>query len=141
MALMAWSSEMSFSLSRLRNTLRSMSIAGRSKLRLRVPELHLDGTGAQRGVAETAAGLRVIPDVQRHPVRIGRDDPAGQGPGVRGGDLDQAPDRAPPVPLIGQRPVDAGRRHFERVGEVAHDGRGVEYGEQLAADRGGVVQA
>src|SRR5260370_15123875 len=104
MALMAWSSEMSFSLSRLRNTLRSMSIAGRSKLRLRVPELHLDGTGAQRGVAETAAGLRVIPHVQRHPVRIGRDDPARQGPGVRGGDPGHAPDPPAPRRLIGQAP-------------------------------------
>src|SRR5260370_10557643 len=95
---MARSTEMPFSLSRLRNTLRSMSIAGRSKLRLRVPELHLDGTSAQRGVAEAAAGLRVIPDVQRHPVRVGRHDPAGQGPGVRGGGLDPAPPRPPPVP-------------------------------------------
>src|ERR1700729_589431 len=100
MALMAWSSEMSFSLSRLRSTLRSMSIAGRSKLRLRGPELHLDGAGAQGGVPETAPGP---PDVQDDPVRVGRDDPAGDrprtpgkprnpgGPGIPGvsdGDLD-----------------------------------------------------
>src|SRR5919108_2382 len=64
---------MSFSLSRLRSTLRSMSIAG-SKLGVRMPELHLDGAGAQRRVAEPAA---VTLDVQRDPVRIGRDDPDG----------------------------------------------------------------
>jgi hypothetical protein len=73
MALMARSSEMSLSLSRLRSTLRSMSIASRSKLRLRVPEFHLDGSRAKHGVREMAAGT---PDVQGHPLRIGRDDPA-----------------------------------------------------------------
>src|SRR5271165_3575343 len=112
MALMAWSSEMSFSLSRLRSTLRSMSIAGRSKLRLRVPELHLDGAGTKRGVPEAAPGPL---DVQGDPVRVGCDDPAGDGPGNPGipgvvdGDLDEASDRASPVPRIGQRAVDAGR--------------------------------
>src|SRR2546421_1229344 len=112
MALMAWSSEMSFSLSRLRRTLRSMSIAGRSKLRLRVPELHLDGTGPQRGVAETAA---VTPDVQRHPVRVGRDDAASYGTGFPRRHLHQAPHRAAPVPRIGQRAVYAGRRDLKSV--------------------------
>src|SRR6201986_2575586 len=102
MALMAWSSEMSFSLSRLRKTLRSMSIAGRSKLRLRVPELHLDRAGPQRGVAETVA---VTPDGQRYLVRVGRDHAAGDGTGVAGRHLHQAPYRTAPVPGVGQRAV------------------------------------
>src|SRR5260370_32686903 len=102
MVLMARASEMTFSLYRLRSTLRSMSIAGRSKLRLRVPELHLDGARAQRGVTEAAAGTL---DVQGHSFRVGRDDPAGHSTRIRDGDLDQAPHRTPPVPRIGQRPV------------------------------------
>src|SRR5579871_4238659 len=138
MALMAWSSEMSFSLSRLRKTLRSMSIAGRSKLRLRVPELHLDGASPQRGVAEAAV---VTSDVQRHLVRVGRDDAAGYGAGFPGGHLHQAPYRAAPVPGIGQRAVYAGRRDLESVREIAHDRRAVERGGQLPADSRGVVQA
>src|SRR5271166_5881752 len=141
MALMAWSSEMSFSLSRLRSTFRSMSIVDRSKLRLRVPELHLDGAGAQRVIPEAAPGPL---DVQGYPIRVGRDDPAGEGPGnpsgpgipgVGDGDLDQASRRAPPVPGFGQRAVDAGRGDFERIGEVAHHGHRVELGGQLTADR------
>ena len=79
MALIAWSSEMSFSLSRLRSTLRSMSIAGRSKLARRMPELHLDGPRAEDGVGEASAGTL---DVQGHPVGVGRGDPAGHGPGA-----------------------------------------------------------
>src|SRR5271169_3809004 len=150
MALMAWSSEMSFSLSRLRSTLRSMSIAGRSKLRLRGPELHLDGAGAKRGVPEAVPGPL---DVQGDPVRVGRDDPGGDGPRNPGnprnpgiprvvdGDLDQASHRAPPVPRIDQRAVDAGRGDFERVRKVAHYGHRVERGGELTADRRGVIQA
>src|SRR5260370_7608508 len=95
MALMARSSEMSFSLSRLRSTLRSMSIAGRSKLRLRVPELHLDGARAQRGVIEAATGA---PDIQGHSFRVGRADPAGHSTRIRGGDLDYVPPPPPPLP-------------------------------------------
>src|SRR5271165_3794501 len=137
MALMAWSSEMSFSLSRLRSTVRSMSIAGRSKLRLRGPELHLDSAGAERGIPEPAPGT---PDVQGDPIRVGRDDPSGDGPGSPGGsgnpgvvdgDLDQASHRAPPMPRIDQRTVDAGRGDFERVGKVAHHGHRVERGGRL----------
>src|SRR5437868_8112464 len=78
---------MSFSLSRLRSTLRSMSIAGRSKLGLWMPELHLNGTGAQRGVTEAAAVAR---HVQGYPVGIGGENPAGDGSGIGGGHLDQA---------------------------------------------------
>src|ERR1700688_4291407 len=105
MALITRSSEMSFSLSRLRSTLRSMSIASRSKLRWQVPELHLDGSRAERGVTE-AAGLLVTVHVQGHPFGVSRDDPAADGAGIGGGDLDQAPHCAPPVPGIGQRTVD-----------------------------------
>jgi hypothetical protein len=50
-----------------------MSIAGRSKLGLWMPELHLNGTGAQRGVAEAAVVAR---HVQGHPVGVGSEDPA-----------------------------------------------------------------
>src|ERR1700722_11714834 len=141
MALMAWSSEMSFSLSRLRSTLRSMSIAGRSKLARRMPELQLDRPRAQDGVGETAAGTL---DVQGHPVGVGRGDPAGHGPGtarIGHRDLDQPSHRAAPVPVVGQRAVHAGRGDLERVREISHHGHRVERGGQLAADRRGVVQA
>src|SRR5690242_13166245 len=104
-ALMAWSSEMSFSLSRLRSTLRSMSIAGRSKLGLWMPELHLNGTSTQRGVTEAAVVAR---HVQGYPVGIGGENPAGDGPGIGGGHLDQASHRTAPVPWVGQRAVHAG---------------------------------
>src|SRR5260370_38139132 len=104
MALMARSSEMSFSLSRLRSTLRSMSIAGRSQLRLRVPELHLDGARAQRGVTEAAAGLRATPPVQRHPHRRlphGPPPDRPRTPPTRAGALDQRSYHPPPVLRIG----------------------------------------
>src|SRR5579875_1628691 len=104
MALMARSSEMSFSLSRLRSTLRSMYIAGRSKLRLRmlwVPELDLDSPRAQDGVAEPAAGLRVVVDVKRHPVRVGRDPPARGAADVGDRHPNQPAHRPPPVPRGG----------------------------------------
>src|SRR6202451_1847400 len=141
MALMAWSSEMSFSLSRLRSTLRSMSIAGRSKLAWRMPELHLDRPRAEHGAGEVATGTL---DVQGHPVGVGRGDPARDGPGaVRIGhrDLDQPSHRASPVPVVGQRAVHAGRGDLERVREIAHHGRRVERGGQLTADVRGVIQA
>src|SRR5579859_1816593 len=141
MALIAWSSEMSFSLSRLRSTLRSMSIAGRSKLARRMPELHLDRPRAQHGVGEAAAGTL---NVQGHPVGVGHGNPAGDRPrAARIGHRhpDQAPHRATPVPVVGQGAIHAGRGDLQRVREVAHDGHGVERGGQIAADRGRVVQA
>jgi hypothetical protein len=82
-----------------------MSIAGRSKLRWQVPEFHLDGACAKRGVTELAVGTA---DVQGHPIRVGRDDPAGNGTSILGSDLDQAPRCAPPVPRFGERAVNAG---------------------------------
>src|SRR5215470_18930134 len=89
MALMASSIEMSFSLSRLRRTLRSMSIgpppgprvAGRAR-RCGVPaagpgrgpsELHLYPAGAQLGVAELAV---LAADFEGDPVLIGGDHPS-----------------------------------------------------------------
>src|ERR1700722_4497480 len=144
MALIAWSSEMSFSLSKLRSTVRSMSIAGRSKLARRMPELHLDRPRAEHGVGEAAAGCGVTLDVQGHPVGVGRGDPAGHGPGsarIGPRDLDQPSRRAAPVPRVGQRAVHAGRGDLERAREVAHHGHRVERGGQLPADRRGVVQA
>src|ERR1700719_1645038 len=112
MALIARSSEISFSLSRLRSTFRSMSIASRSQLRLRVPEFHLDGSRAERGVTETAAGPL---DVQGHLFRVGGHDPAGHGTRIGDRDPDQAPDRAPPVPRVGQRAVNTRGGDFERI--------------------------
>src|SRR5262249_46339948 len=76
MALMASSIEMSFSLSRLRRTLRSMSIGpppgpragGSAGLGRGPPELHLHPARAQLGVAE----LEVLAiDLQDDPVVIG----------------------------------------------------------------------
>src|SRR5215813_9831009 len=103
MALMASSIEMSFSLSRLRRTLRSMSIGppprpragGRARpggvraagIGRGPPELHLHPARPQLGVAE----LEVLAiDLQDDPVVTGRDDPAldrcgrrlGAGPGA-----------------------------------------------------------
>src|SRR5436309_1282426 len=89
MALMASSIEMSFSLSRLRRTLRSMSIGpppcprvgGRAR-RCGVPaagpgrgpsELHLHQAGAQLGVAELAV---LAADVEDDPVVTGGDHPS-----------------------------------------------------------------
>ena len=54
-----------------------MSIAGRSKLGLWMPELHLNGTGAQLGVAEPAVVAR---HVQGHAVGVGGEHPALMGP-------------------------------------------------------------
>src|ERR1700733_7437386 len=76
MALIAWSSEMSFSLSRLFSTLRSMSIWF---LRLRQfrepPELHLDRARPEHVIREAAVDTL---GVQDHPFVIGLHDPAGQ---------------------------------------------------------------
>src|SRR6516164_9253280 len=122
MALIARSREMSFSLSRLRSTLRSISIAGRSKLGWRVPEFHLDGSRTQHGVREAAAGVRVTVDVQGHPVGVGSGDPAGYRPGTGGigdRDLDQPAHGTAPVPAVGQRAIHPGRGDLERVREIA----------------------
>src|SRR5262245_21360554 len=121
MALMASSIEMSFSLSRLRRTLRSMSIGpppcpwagGRARPGgVRVagigrgpPELHLHPAWAQLGVAEVEV---LAIDLQDDPVVAGRDDPAldrcgwppGGGPGAA-----RAGQRHPHQPAHGAAPV------------------------------------
>src|SRR5215813_535893 len=126
MALMASSIEMSFSLSRLRRTLRSMSIgpppgprAGGSAgpcgvlaagIGRRPPELHLHLARAQLGVAE----LEVLAvDLQDDPVVTGRDDPSldrrrlrlGSGAGVGGAGVAGAGQRHPHQPAHGTAPV------------------------------------
>src|SRR5713101_2603272 len=73
MALITKSMEMSFSLSRLRNTLRSMST--------RLPhvvaaEFHLNLPGSQFAEAEPAL---LTLDVEHYSVGVGRHDPAGHG--------------------------------------------------------------
>src|SRR5215467_1368142 len=118
-ALMTVSSEMSFSLSRLRSTLRSMSIAASSKVRfvgkliigklvagnlakLRVgqpPEFHLDSARTQVAVREPAVGTI---HVDRDAVVV-----RGEHPPLYGSlrcrlDPDQPPGGSPPVPRLNQ---------------------------------------
>ena len=57
------------------------------------------------------------------------------------GDGDQPADVAPPVPRLGERPVDAGAGHLEHVGRAAHAVVvGVEHLGDRAADLGDVVE-
>src|SRR5215469_14154755 len=169
-ALMAVSCEISFSLSRLRSTLRSMSIAASSKLvvgRLVIVGEPIKLVGREVGVvvpirqvalvrvrqrpeldlnppwAERRV-LKVPPGashVQRHAVIVRGEDPALHGALARHLDLHQPPGGAPPVPRLGQRPVHARRGDLEGVGDVAHRIRRVEQGGDLPADLGGVVEA
>src|SRR3974390_119267 len=93
---MTVSNEMSFSLSRLRSTLRSMSIAASSQVRfvgklqirnpavkvfqvrvVRPPELHLDSTRPEVGVRELAPGTV---HVHRDALGVRREHPALDGP-------------------------------------------------------------
>src|SRR5215510_7122425 len=120
MAFTASSIEMSFSLSRLRRTPRSMSIgpppgpraggAGRggvlaAGLGRGPPELHLHPARPQLGVAE----LEVLAiDLQDDPVVTGRDDPALDGCGLRLGVgvwVTGAGQRYPHQPARGPAPV------------------------------------
>src|SRR6516165_11145766 len=121
---MTVSNEMSFSLSRLRSTLRSMSIAASSKVRfvgklqignpavklfqvrvvrvVRPPELHLDSTRPQVVVREPALGAV---HVHRDTLGVRREYPALDGSRRSRLDPDQ-PARGPsPVSRLGQRPV------------------------------------
>src|SRR5580700_11393318 len=160
-ALMTVSSEMSFSLSRLRSTLRSMSIAASSQIRLvgkllvrypvvdsgagklvkfrvgQPPELHLDGTRAQIPIAEPVLGTV---DVQRDAIGVRREHPALHRPRTRL-NPHQPPGRTPPVPRLGERAVHAGRGNLQRVGHVAHHVGRVKGGRHVPADLGRVVQA
>src|SRR6266566_3804812 len=150
MALIARSIEMSFSLSRPRRTLRSMSILASPVPRpgaikhaagLGVPgagpaELDLHLARAEFGVIEFEA---VTVDVQRHRAIAGLEDPAPDGRRARrrsgpagfhvAADRERGADQpAPgpaPVPRLGERPVHAGGRHLEGVVDLAHRAAGV----------------
>src|SRR5882757_10869222 len=125
-ALIAVSDEMSFSLSRLRSTLRSMSIAASSKVgvvlkhrvvKLRITkvvefgirnpaELQRDAASAQVGVGEPAftAG-----QAKRDAVGVRREQPALHGTPPGHLHPDEPAPSAPPVSRLGQRPVHAWR--------------------------------
>src|SRR3984957_14928656 len=158
-ALMAVSDEMSFSFSRLRSTLRSMSIAASSQVfvvfvgEVRIfvfifclaefgvrnpPELDLDGARAQLPQPEPALALG---QVERDAAGIRREYPALHRSLAGHLDLDQPADRAPPVPRLGQRAVHPGRGHLQGVRHLAERVALVEQGGDLAADVGRVVEA
>src|SRR5215472_8071150 len=142
MALMARPIEMSFSASRPRRALRSMSIGSllscaQVRTGIRPPtqslpaqpvlvgvqrsELDLDPSRAELGIAEPQALPR---NVEPDPLGVSAGDPARDSLRVRGGrgvmrperDRDQAADGAPPVLRLGQRAVDARRGYLQRVG-------------------------
>src|SRR5689334_22290604 len=145
MALIARSIEMSFSLSRPRRTLRSMSILTSHVPRLGVikhgtrlgtvgagpAELDLHLPWAEFGVVEFNL---VTVDVQSHRGLAGHENPAlhGRRPprcspptlvvpaSHREWRTDQPALRAAPVPGLGERPVHAGRGHLEGVRDFAH---------------------
>src|SRR5215472_214430 len=165
MALITRSIEMSFSASRLRRTVTSMSIwsllvriagvlAGAVEMAgvvvRQAAELHLHPAWSELAVDHRP--LRAI-YLQRDALVISPDDScllrSGSSRGiplrmmivVRQRDDDQPPDRALPVPGFGQRPVDSWRGHLEGVGGVAHRVLRVEPRRYLAADLGDLVQA
>src|SRR6266568_3958104 len=154
MALITRSIEMSFSASRLRRTVTSMSIgsllvrtaggltesveaAGACRLAgivlgRQAAELHLHPAWSERAVAHLA--LRTV-DLQHDALLIGVDHSCLMLNGTSG----HVPLRI--MILIGERPVDTRRGHLERVGRVAHRVPRVEPGRQLAADLGDVIEA
>src|SRR6202044_2175144 len=133
MALMARSIEMSFSLSRLRRTLKSMSIWLPLVPRLVVrcapaAELDLYLAGSQVLITK----LQPLPaGLQDHPVRPGHDDPAQyrvRVPRRPGGQRDahQGPLGRAPWALRRARPVHPGRADLQGVGGLPQDARIVE---------------
>src|ERR1700756_3093258 len=121
---MAVSDEMSFSFSRLRSTLRSMSIAASSKVgvlkhrvvKIRIcklfelgirnpPELDLDAARAQLPVPEPPLAPG---QVERDAVSVRRQHPALDRALALHLHLAQPSGRAPPVPRLGQRAVHPG---------------------------------
>src|SRR5499427_2488407 len=167
MALIARSIEMSFSLSRLRRTLRSMSIPAPPVPRLGAVK-HRGGLGSP-GLARPAeldlhpprAELVVIEldavalDAQRHRRLAGQENPAVDGrrparrsrpAGIgRGRRRERGADQpalgAAPVPGLGQRPVHPRGRHLEGVRDLAHDAAGVQAHRHFPADLGDLVQS
>src|SRR5215470_598883 len=165
MALITRSIEMSFSASMLRRTVTSMSIwsllvriagvpAGTVEIAgvvvREAAELHLHPAWSELAVAHRA--FRAV-DLQRDALVISSDDSCLLRNGSSRGillrmmilsgqrDDDQPPDRAPPVPWFGQRPVDPGRGHLEGVGGLAHRVLRIEPRRDLAAHLGDIVEA
>src|SRR5215472_12098082 len=161
MALIARSIEMSFSLSRPRRTLRSMSIlappvpclgAVKHGAGLAGPvELDLHPPRAEFVVIELDA---VTLDVQRHrrvtgleyPAVYGRRPPRRPRPAGIGSvryperGADQPAPGAAPVPRLGERPVHPRGGHLQGVRHLAHDAAGVQANRHLPADLGDLVQ-
>src|SRR5579859_4519838 len=146
---MASSIEMSFSLSRLRSTPRSMSIGlytpyqVRAALVRRLPvvfelaELHLNLPRPQFRVAE----LPAFPvDLDEYPGWACFDHPALDSLSLDP-DPDEPPGRPPPVPRFGERAVHPGGRDLERVRAGAHRVGRVDLGGDGPADHRYVVQA
>src|SRR5579875_1566416 len=141
MALTDKSIEMSFSLSRLRSALRSMSIGLRSRSpcsRLlghrplaHVAELDQNLARAQVWIAEPAVFTAYVKDDRR---LVRGDDPALDGAGGRDVDAGKPSCRAPPVPRLGERAPYPRRGNLECVGHLAHNAGGVERGRQLTAE-------
>src|SRR5580692_1142260 len=127
MALITRSSEMSFSLSRLFSTLRSMSIGSLQFLRLlalrQAPELHLDRARAEHRVGETAADIL---DVQDYRFIVSQHDPAHQDIAAGKRDLHQASRRTAPVPWFSERTVHPWRGDLQRIREITHDPRRIQ---------------
>ncbi len=72
---------------------------------------------------------------------VARDDATGQARPVREAYVDQPVVVAPPVARVGERPVDTGRPHLERVGLLPHHLGVVEHLRHLPRGIGDVVQA
>src|SRR5215469_8101843 len=140
MALIASSSEMSFSASRLLRTLRSMSTyVLLACLLLETAELDLNPAGAELGIAVLAGRAVLLQDDARL-ARAG--DPSEDAvAAVRARRENQPADVAAPVPRQRQRPVHSRRRNFERVRIVAHPVSVIEPDRELPAGEGYVVQA
>src|ERR1700722_11169291 len=148
MALMARSIEMYFSLSRLRRTLKSISIwlplvPGLVVRCAPAAELDLYLAGTQARLAK----LQPLPaDLQDHPIWPGHDDPAlyrVRVPRRPGGQRDahQAALGPAPVALCRERPVPPGRADLQGVRGLPHDPRTVELRGQRAGQDSDVVQA
>src|SRR6266536_1924457 len=134
MALITSSIEMSFSLSRLRRALRSMS----TRLpRIVAAEFHLNSSWPEFGEAELAL---LTLDIENDAVLSRRGDPAVHHP-LRHRNDDQPAHGAPPVPRLGERAVHARRADLKRVRGLAHDPRGIKFRRKFVADQRDVVEA
>ncbi len=128
------SKEISFSRSRARSSVMSMSMA-----QLLLRRLNSIWTLAFATSASATPPLGAV-DVERGRVVVAAGDPAGERAAVAARDLDQPADVAPPVPRVGQRPVDPGRGDLEGVGLLAHHVGLVEQPGDLLGRLGDVVE-